>query len=369
VDLRFSFTASCVKYGLNTARIIKPSSGDFIVRFWERGLTFFSADKRRFIISNVESSSQSIDPGWISDEYNIPIVKTSLFDPNLDSVSFTLMDNSISIQAMEGDQRRKAIIKKRTDPTKRRIIPDVKLGDLSFIDSKKFSKLLRIVGCSALVRETKTEEEMRVNQVHFDSMKKSAFSSTRHYASYAVLDGICFDFSIIGSDIPQIRAFCSKIDGDVGFYQDKNKLYIVDTKTKSIFAISKLSSIKPDFSPPSDEFKTEVLVSKDKLVKNLTWALSALDGTQRLTCEINDDNMTMLNGGNEVFSFPIIKKTGNDFKSDLPAKFFHTIINHIDSDTVILRLNHSVMSTIIGITEESSLDVSVVHYVQAMRSR
>jgi len=369
MSVKFSFSAHNLKRGLAMTKLVKPTSGDFVVRFGTKGATFYSADKRRIALVNVIADSTSeLENGWTSDEYCIPSAKMALFESNLDSVTFVLQENAMVIQASEGKQTRKATVKRRADSTRRSLIPAIRWGDLSLIDAGKFGKLLRVVGCSALVRETKTEEEMRVNQVHFHADSECASSNARFHASVANLDGMKLSLSIIGSDIPPIRSFCAKLEGRVGLFQDRNKLYVVDPQTDSALVMGRVAATQPDFSPPTDDFKIEMILSKEQLISGLDWALAALDGTQRLSCEVEGDGMKMSNNG-EIFSMPVAFKSGSSFRADLPAKFLRTVVDHTDSDDVRVRFGHAQLPSIMEISDIGDLDVHVRHYLQVMRSR
>lgn len=365
---KFVFAAHDLKRGLNMAKLVKPSSGDFVMKFDPARATIYSADKRRMsFIHVVATKSSGIDDAWVSDEYHIPISKMSLFDSDLESVTFTLNENSMVIQASDGKQTRRATIKRRVDSTRRQVIPQFKLGDVSTVDANQFGKLLRVVGCSALVRETKTEEEMRVNQVHFDTDSESAFSNARYHASYASLPGMKLNLSIIGSDIPVIRSFCSKSGSTIGLCQDKTRLYVIDPDTKSMLVFGRVASKKPDFSLPSDNFSTEILLEKEKILDGLDWALTALDGTQRLSCEIEDDVMRMSNNG-EIFNVPISIQRGSSFHADLPARFLRAAINHTDSNTVLMKFGHADVPSIMEITDAGP-GTGVRHFFQVMRGK
>lgn len=366
---KFTFTAQSLKHGLAMMRLVKPSSGDFIVRFSSEKVVFHSSDKRRMSVINVIPDRVDVDDvNWVSDEYYIPVSKMSLFDSNLDTAVFTLTDNSIIIQASDCGQTKKATIKRRrTNFTRRNVIPDIKYGNLSLVDATKLDKILRVVGCSALVRETKTDEEMRINQVHFCSSPARAISNARFHASIVDLDDIQLDVSIIGSDIPIIRSFCAKTCGTIGLFQDAKNLFIVDAQTKSMIIFRHVIAAKVDFSPPIGEFNNEVVISRDKILGGLQWAIAALDGTQRLSCHASDGILKMSGNSGEIFSMPVTFRKGSSFQVDLPAKFLCTAINHTDSDDVILKLGHSQLPTIVEVSDEGT--TCVRHYLQIMRGK
>lgn len=369
MPVKFAFSAQSLKRGLAMTKLVKPSSGDFIVRFSSKGATFFSADKRRMAFINVKANEPpDVEDGWMSDEYCIPAMKMVLFDSNLDSVTFSIAENAMVIHASEGSQTRKATVKRRAEATRRNHIPTIRYGDLALVSADKFGRLLRVVGCSALVRETKTEEEMRINQVHFHPELGCASSNARYHASVARMDGMNLDLSIIGSDIPPIRTFCARLEDSVGLFQDRNKLYVVDPHTDSVLAMGRVAAVKPDFSPPPDDFKIEAILEKEKLISGLDWALAALDGTQRLTCEADGDLLRMSNNG-EIFSMPIAFKQGTSFRADLPARFLRSVADHTDSDSIKLKYGHAQLPTVMEVSDMGESDVCVKHYLQVMRSR
>ena len=366
--IKFAFSAQNLKRGITMVKLVKPTSGDFVVRFGTNVATFYSAVKRRVALINVMADdAPELESGWKSDEFCIPAAKMALFESNLDSVTFSLAENSMVIHASEGGQTRKATIKRRSDSTRRNMIPTIKCGTPTLVDATNFGKLLRVVGCSALVRETKTEEEMRVNQVHFHADSESASANARYHASTARMDGMKLDLSIIGSDIPPIRSFCAKLDGSVGLFQDKNKLYVTDIQTDSVLVFSRVTATKQDFDPPSDEFQIEATLSKEQLLNGLNWALAALDGTQRLSCDAGAGMLKMSNNG-EIFSMPITFQAGTSFQADLPAKFLRSTVDHVDSDDVKIKFGHPKFPSIMEVSDPGS-GVQVHHYLQVMRSR
>lgn len=368
MSAKLVFDIHDLKRGLSMARLVRPSSGNFVIRFDNNRVTIYSADKRRMAMAIVLASEPADnDDGWMSDEYIIPMSKMALFDSGMEKVSFHVKDDSMVIQTTDGKKSRRATIRRRIDSIGRKTIPNLRIGAPSTVESGKFEKLLRVVGCSALVKETKTEEEMRVNQVHFDPDSETAFSNSRYHASYARLEGMKLDLSIIGSDIPAIRSFCSKAECGIGLFQDKNRLYVVDSKTGSMLVLSRVASNRPDFSLPSDEFDTEILASKDELLDGLKWAKVALDGTQRLSCEVEDGIMRMSNQG-EIFSLPVSFKRGSSFKADVPSRFFLAAVNHVDSDDVVVKFGHAKLTTIIEVSDVDS-DTGARHFFQIMRQR
>jgi hypothetical protein len=367
---KLSFSALSLKRGLATVKLVKPSSGDFALKFSADKVSLFSADKRRMCLVHVPVSGPNSDipSDWKSDEYFIPISKTVLFDTDLDSVTFSITENAVLIQASGGGQTRKATIKRRVDSIRRSVMPNPRWGDLTMVGASQFARLLRMVGCSALVKETKTEEEMRVNQVHFHPESSSASSNSRYHASVAELDGMKLNVSVVGSDIPTIRSFCSKVSDNVGLFHDKNRLYVVDPTTGSALVTNRVAFSSADFSAPTDEFDIRIKLGREKFIDGLEWALAALDGTQRLSCEADGAELRMSNAG-EIFNMPVEFLKGSSFRADLPAKFLRVAADHLDSDGVLLKFGHQGHPTLLEMSNAGDDDIRVRHFLHTMRSR
>jgi hypothetical protein len=309
-----------------------------------------------------------IPSDWKSDEFFIPISKIALLDADLDSVVFSIVENALTISAMGGGQTKKATVKRRIESLRRNTIPVFRWGNVSEVDAGEFARLLRVVGCSALVKETKTEEEMRVNQVHFNPELNCASSNARYHASMVKLDGMALDISIVGSDIPLIRSFCSKLSGNVGLYHDKNRLYVVDLETESVFVMGRVAYSGSSFAAPTQDFGIEILINRSHLIDGLEWALAALNGTQRLSCEVNGREMKMSNGG-EIFSIPVSLNRGTGFKADMPAKYLRSITSHLDSDNILMRFGHPDHPTLLEMSNVNEDIMQVYHYLHTMRGR
>lgn len=282
---KFSFQPEDLKRALTMARIVKPETGDFCFKFFPDSLVIFSFDRRRYVCSYVAAiSNKPVDPDFQSPDYYVTMDRTALFDSDLTSVTVSINEKSMSVSATDGNQVRSASLKRKAVRSKRPSVPE--LPDLSStsVPAAAFEDLLHQVSCSALVKETKTEEEMRVNQVHFYAEGGYACSNARYYGSVVHLDGLGLDLSVVSADIPALRSFCAKATSDiVNVSQDKSRLYLVDPTSGSFLALSRVASKKPPLSilDPSG-FKTILEVEHAQLLKNLGWAQLAIEGTQRL---------------------------------------------------------------------------------------
>lgn len=364
----FVFDPKKLKDGLTLVRIIKPEIGDFSFKFSDSALIISSTDKRRYI--KVVIPAESSPPDFSSDEMHISMDRIALFDTELSSVSISVNDKSISIKMSNDDQVRRASITRRTVRVK---MPEPSIGPQmvrSSINTKLFDHLLRCISCSALIKETKTEEEMRVNQVHFYPEKNCVVSNARYYGSMAFLEGMQLDFSIISSDIPIIRAFCAKcVDPSVDLLHDNQKLCIVDASHGTMLVLGRITTPKPTLSIfDQDKFNTVVSIDKEQFAKNLSWADLVIEGTQRLSMYGQNDQMVLRFGQDEISNFPVKFIKGTELRADFPINVLINIIGFIEK-TAILKFNHDDAPTLLEVSQDGETDVRSMHYLQSMRMR
>jgi len=372
----FEFEAADFKRGLAIAKIIKPDTGDFCFRFSESSLTIFCYDKRRYICAVIHPISvDGVPEGFLSDEFYLTTDRVALFDTDLSYIHIKVNEKSLSIRVYDNDQERKANLKKRAIRSKRAKIPTFSFEDKPHVVNRKgFEQLLQQVSCSAQVKETKTEEDMRINQVHFYPDEACAVSNARFYGSVAFMKGMDLDISVVSADIPAIRTFCAKSDGSIiELYQDKKKLFVVDPDSGSVFSIGKIASPKPQLTlPDSNKFGTEIVADQAQLVKNLGWASVAIEGTQRLRISASPDSsrIEFHSDNNKISEFPIKFVRGNKIDTDFPVKYFLGIVSYLSGE-VRLRFHHEEIPTILEISEnkEETGKIKSAHYLQSMRSR
>lgn len=374
---KINFKSEELKRHLAVARIVKPETKDLSFTFSDKYLTIFSFDNRRYACSRIPLTDHNIEDGWNSSEFYITLDRISLFESELTDISITVNDQSLTIVATDGEQSRKASLKKRSIKSRRPSVPRIPNVDFIEVNTKDFVQLLNEVSCSAQVKETKTEEEMRINQVHFYPDSGHAISKSRYFGSISHLDGMSLDVSIVSNDIPLIKSFCSKITSDVvKIGSDKSRHFILDPVTNSTLSLSKISSKRPNLSLIDDsKFQTILITDKDQLLKNLGWAQTAIEGTQRIKFKAHkvDDNgigkVVLYNGNEEISNFTTTFNKGDSIDADFPVRYLYSIVRHVDGD-VAFAFHHQEMKSVLGIfsaTEEKT--VKSTHYISSMVSR
>lgn len=380
---KFQFQSAQLKDAFTLARTVKPETGDYCLKFGSNELIIFAYDKRRYIRVNIPHSNVNSE----SDEFYLSTDKLSLFDSDLSNVTLTTNEKSLSVTIHDESQSRNANLKRKSIKSNRLPIPSLPdLGSAISVNANNLQDLLYQVSCSALVKNTKTEEEMKINQVHFYSLNHCAVSNARYHASVVYSDGLDLDCSIISSDIPQIRNFISRliindnalrstrsaglIPSQHLLVLDTNKrLYFIDPGTKSFLSVSKTESKKPSFSVlDTTLFKTTLLIESESLLKTLDWANVAIEGTQRMGFNVQQDKIELYNEKELLATIPSQLQSGSPFLIDLPVRYLHSIIKYIDGP-ILMLFNHEKAPWMSAFTSANSNNIKFVHYLASMRSR
>ncbi len=371
----WNFNKSQIKRAFGVIKTVKPLSGDYSVRFDGPRLTLYSADKRRYALSTaVAESVRDVADDYVSEEFYLAGDRQALLDTDLDQVSISMTDKAVTVKVESNGQKRQASLKKRTLNSRvPRIVSFPTIADSVSLPAGDFDSLLRHVACSALVKQTKTEEDMKVNQVHFYPHQSAAISNARYYGSYAELPGLSLDISIISSDIPSMRSFCSRFDDTVEVSQDKSHLYLSHGK-EYCMAFSRVACKKPDFSAFDSKNTIEIQVARDQFMKSIQWANMVVEGTQRLSIRtIHEDNCHFFefrNGTQEVSRLPVTLISGDGITADFPVKHLSTIIGSIDGDKVSLKYGFEKMPTVLELSDPDNVGpVMAKHFLQSMRER
>lgn len=372
----YSFARETLKRGLNIVKTIKPAVGDFSFSFSESGLTLFSYDNRRFVRAEVTpAESSDIQSGFSSDEFYIFIDKVAVFDTELDNILISVNESSLDLKASGGGQTRRSTLKKRSTKNRRPPVPKFPSLDFTQIQKTSFDELLRTVSCSASIKEGKTEDDMRTMQVHLYG-NGYATSATRYHASYASVDGLNIETSIISADIPIIRSFLSKVSCEtIGFAEDKDRIYFSDISTRTFLALSKIASDKPQFQSLGGNFNTHVLVDQDLFLRNLRWASMVVERTQRVTLRAHKSDPDTDSGflvisfqKQEADGIPVTFVNGKNLEVDVPIDKLTHIVGYTE-DKVSIKFGHSQNPSILEVSSQSDkLLVKSSHYLASMKA-
>jgi hypothetical protein len=368
--MKIEIAPSIIKSALNTIKILKPIFNDYSLYIRSGCLSFSSFDKRRSVVVSVPVGNAE-DHG--DEEFFIPMDRSSIFDADLGSLSLSINDKGLNIKHHGNGVTKSALLKRRSSSSKRP--PSPKIPNISssvFINKKDLEDILKGASCSALVKETHTEEDMKVNQIHFYSDHKSVSSNARFYASCVFNANIDFNASIVSSDIPLIRSFISRCGEKVKISNVDNNLYILDEDDLSSLLISGVSIKKPDFLNPNvDAFANEIIISYDSWKEALKWAVLTLEGTQRIRVTVTEkdgvDEIQLSSGDTLLSSFPVTNIKAA-FSADFPLKVLTSISEYLSESDVRLLFGITKMPEVLVI-EQNINNTKSQHFVRSMKSK
>lgn len=375
--MKLEFDPADLRHGLSIAKLVKPMTNDYVLKVVGGNLVIYSYDKRRCARAEVRPL-KAIPDDYMSDEHFLPAERSAFLDSELTAVTITINDKGMLVKTDGGKQSRQATIKRRAELSRRPPMPPKPpLVAAATLGAKEFEELLRQVSCSALVRETKTEEDMRVNQVHFYPDKQCAVANARFYATMATLPGLTADISIVSADLPLMKSFCSKFgDKQIQIGQTQKHLFIADPHGGSHLLFSRVAAVKPPLSLlPEDGHEIVVSVDRDQFAKCLSWAAMAIEGTQRLTVVALAETdgsamMEFINGKQEISKMPVEFKQGKRLSADFPVKYLAGIVRYLGEGNASLKYSHPAAPTVLEIAEQSPEgSAKARHFIQAMKER
>lgn len=373
---RVEFDPQLLKRGLALARLVQPQTGDFILSYSRNRLSILSVGKRSFSRSEIAPRESKLPDDFDSGESYLSMDRAAVFDSDLEKAFFSFNEKGISVKMQGETQSRSASIKGRNDNTKRARMPA--RPDLSVfqpVAATKIESLLRALSYSAQVKKTKTELEMRVNQVHFYSDHKSAFSNANLYASSAYLEELGLDVSIVASDVPAMRTFCSKILGDtINVGQTASHLFIADPVTDSCIFFARVNSKRPEFMCPTpDGYANEIEFDAEQFSEALAWSCTAVEGTHRISFEMKtQENGTFLilsHKNQEVSTIPAVQTRGKVLKFDTRNDVLSGLATLLPNGKANLRFAHKTMPYLVEIASTTRDQIVMRHYVTAMPER
>jgi hypothetical protein len=367
--MKFVLSSKSVGDGVAMARIVKPETGDFCMRFDRECLVIFSYDKRRYVRVSVPYSNNEVPKDFRSEEFYVTPERTSLFDSDLESVTVKINAASVSIKAEGGDQSRQASLKRRAKKSKRTPVPDsvVPSGASSVLAVRRdlLEEVLGHLLCSTVIG--KTEEEMRVNQIHFYSDSLCATSMTRFYGTVVRLRFPVPDFSIVGTDAPSVQTFASKASvEEVSLYQDERRLYASDGY--SCLSLTRVSGKRPPLVLADNSlFGGSCRLKKDQIAKALIWAGVAVqdEGTSRVRLKTDGSDFVMVYKDEEISRIRCDDKRG-DLDADFQVRYLKHIVDHISSDIRLFYGYPSDPNLLCLSPDQQSDSYDVHHYMKAM---
>lgn len=364
------FKSSDLKTGLILSRLVRSSDENYMVKFSSGKLSIFSRGKRGTLRVEIEPKINGFSPDFESITHFLTLDRFSILESDFDEIEISFSDKGMVIKTKSDNQSRNSLLKKRNDNSKKEEMPSFpKFPDsMVSIRSDIIESSFKYLSFSSNLKKTKTEIEMKHNQIHFYPKEKIVMAHANTFASVISIPDVNIDFSIISSDIPVLRSFCSRLKREnVLIGQDSSHLYLVDPITNSYVSFSIMNTNKPkNFVPDQQEYKVEYVINGDMFYDNLAWALNSVEGTKRLTLDFSSENETlrMLNGDQEISVMPVKFIKGRDLRIDVKMDMLAGLVDSVTDYDLRFLFDHKESKNLIEITTVSGDEVR--HFLASM---
>lgn len=359
------FDPSAFKRFVRRAKIVKPHLNDYSLYFKDGESLLWSYDRRRSIVSRIKTTADQSEVR----EYFIPLDRIVLLETSCDELSANVTEASCSFKIKLDGSNRSASFKTRSDSSKRPTLPGPPdASSFLSLDRKAFDFVLRTMSAASLVKSTKTDEDMRVNQVHFYGANRAAVANARYFASTSVWSALDFDASLISADIPFIRAFLADCSSVVKIGQDMKHFYLVDPDSGSYLILLKTQSNRSVYSDIDlGIMNSTFLIDTEKFKESVKWAGMTVEGTSRVTISYDGKALSILSNNKElvqVFS----TSESVPFSADFPIKLLLDLSESFGDGPLQIAFLGSNISDVMLLTQTFG-DVTTKHYIKSMRSK
>ncbi len=357
-----SISASNMKFMSGLLKIVKPRTSDYVLKFYKDGLSAASNDGRKRIRVNIPYTKSCIQTD-MRDIY-IHVDRVSVLSQN-DDADFFFDEKSINLSYKSKSSVKNTYIRYRDELSKRTPMPADKIRTG---DEYKIKELTRVLGqmmFSSSSDTTKTEEDMRINQVFFLS-SGAVVANSRFNASVGRMDCIKSDFNVVSSDIPLILSFLSKLNDDIVIVSSSDKeLVFIDRSTNSSLLLYKVvCKSSHNFSGfIESDFVNSITIDRQALKEFMSWSETSIEGTKKLTIAVSGDVMTATSNKNHITECTVLNNNHTDFKLDVSMPTLSGLISSSgDSKTVTIGYSSVLSKHLIEVYGDNGIK----HYTQAM---
>lgn len=363
--MKISFDPEKIRRAISIAKLTKPASGDFIMKFTEGKLVICSQGKRGQSWSEV--SPIDFDSEFDSDEAYLPYEKSLFLDGHNDSVTLSFDESYLNIKVKSNGSNKNARVPLRNNNTKRSKLPNKLVIEESHrIDKRVWSEVLSSLSFSAQVKNTKTDIEMRQNQIYFYGSENAAYSNARTYASCATHKSLDFSVSIISSDVPTIRSFLQRGDSEQLVGTSNGNLFFSTSDGSSYVCFSRIINKFPNYKIPSEDgYKFSAVFNTEDWKKNVNWSVKAVEGSNKVLVRCSPESVTVLDGNKEIISFQPVSCDG-EFSFYMNLDILVGISSVINSEHFSMFYSHSSMDNMIEFRDTS--EVLARHFFTAVKS-
>lgn len=347
------------KKALGFPKLLKSGLPEVLIDAYGGSMRLMSSEKRRVLITLVDNLGINIHPGI---QYSIPYDHPLFGETDVDSWTVDVKKDGMKFCLQSNVGYKTTDIRKKSKPHGFDVSEEWDL----VADTKKedFLNVLDHLEASASVKDTKTEEDARINAVYF--RPSFSFSINRHTASVAPAVALK-TFSIPSLDYSVIRSFVDKLDNNenVKIYQSPS--YMKIGQDRYWLYLTRIASREPNFSRLEDNFSFKFTTSVSALKSLVKWSEYNAEASSYMTLHMENDQCEFKTKFKSLGSIKG-KIHGEPFSVNLPSKGFVSLIEYLYGEEVNLNYSHVKMPTIFNLsTNIDGASSSQDHYIQSVR--
>lgn len=344
---------------LNIPKLLKSGIPEVLVQKMDSGISISSCERRRMVKIEIPASDLVIPDGV---QYSIAFDNPLLSENDVNSWNLVAKKDTIKFEFFSDSGKKVTEIRKKSKPVNFKVPLVWEL--LQEFNKLDITRIMDHLEASANVKDTKTEEDARINAIFF--REDGSFSINRHTASVAKGEGEK-QWSLPSLDFSSVRAFIDRCDSDRTIrFEDGNEYIRVGYENFWLY-LTKVISRKPNFSFLEDKYLFEFETTVDALKSIVKWSEYNADASSYLTlafsqeeCEFKTKYKTLgtINGINP----------GSSFEVSLPSKNFVNLVEYLSGSKVFLRYSHAKLDTIFNLHSlNAETGRAFDHYIQSVK--
>lgn len=344
---------------LGMPKLLKTSASEVILERGLDGIRALSTDKRRVITSTLDGSSYGIDAGI---QYSIPYDHPMFNESEVNTWSLSPKKESLRLDLKLVGGHKNSDFRKKAIPFRFEDKLDYVL--LSSVSKSDFLYVLDSLEVSANVKDTKTEDEARINALFF--RQGDAFTINRHMASVVDFKST-MNWSIPSLDFAVVRGFVDRLSSESIVYIYKSEEYLKIQQDNTTLYLQRLLSKEPGFTSPDGVYDYEFQVNSSVLKSYVKWSDYNADASSYFIFEFEGNKCSIKTKYKDLGEFEGIVGNGK-FSANLPNKLLVNTIEYLHAGVVRMRFGHSKHPTIFNMSQvnpDNSLERNI--YLQTVK--